>query len=120
MNDSKSTNLKKKVYVHCEQLRKRMLATRTVEIHYNEVEHYEAVLSGGWITMDAVFKDDSRIQVLSVENSPKNIICVQVLAFTESAKLKCRTECGSENLYSVADSVLDEYIDNGLLCEIEL
>ena len=115
MNDSKSTNLKKKVYVHCEQLRKLMLAAKTVEIHCKEVEHYEAVLSGGWITMDAVFKGGSRVQVLSVENSPMNIVCVQVLAFIESARLKCRTECGSENLYSDADSVLNEYIDNGLL-----
>ena len=118
MNEQKSKALKQKAYEYCEQLRKRMLATKTVEIHCKEVEHYEAVLCGGWITMDAVFKDGARVQVLSVENTSQNIVGVQVLAFTESARLKCRAEGGCENLYSDADSVLDEYIDNGLLEEL--
>ena len=120
MNEQEKASMKKQVYDWCKQLRKRMLAGKTVETHCKEVEHYEAVLAAGWMTMDAVFKDGSRIQVLSVENSPKNLVGVHVLSFSESAKLNCRGECASVNLYADADMVIDDYIDNGLLAENEL
>ena len=117
MNEQETTAVKQQVYDWCKKLRKRMLAGKTVESYGKEVEHYEAVLSAGWVTMNAVFKDGSRVQVLSVENTTENLVGVQVLAFQESAKLKCRSECASENLYADADIVIDEYIDNGLLAD---